>query len=243
MSDTPIRRRNGAISDARVNDAKTQSQYQPYKDAAWGFINHWYPALFSKELEEGAVEGIQICGVQIALRRSKGKIYALKDQCLHRGVRLSAKPMCLTEDTLTCWYHGFTFNLDDGKLTTIAGNPDDKLIGTTGLTTYPVEEVAGMIFVFVREDDYPDEDVPPLAHDLPLSFPENSERFPTLCGPLLRACWIKISWPTGCIVPATPTGELPVKTASTMRTFWFTKTMRLSMQRLGVTAGNCPHGR
>lgn len=178
MSDIPIRRRTGTISDARVNDSKTQSQYQPYKDAAWGFINHWYPALFSNELEEGDVEGIQICGVQIVLRRSKGKIYALKDQCLHRGVRLSAKPMCLTEDTLTCWYHGFTFNLDDGKLTTIAGNPDDKLIGTTGLTTYPVEEVAGMIFVFVREDDYPDEDVPPLAHDLPLRFPENSERFP-----------------------------------------------------------------
>ncbi|MCC8392868.1 Rieske 2Fe-2S domain-containing protein [Paraburkholderia sp. MMS20-SJTR3] len=184
MSDTPIARRrsNGQrlneISNARVNDAKVQSQYQPYKDAAWGFINHWYPALFSHELPEDAVEGIQICGVQIALRRVNGKIYALKDQCIHRGVRLSAKPMCLTKDTISCWYHGFTYELGSGKLTTIAGNPDDKLIGTTGLTTYPVEEVAGMIFVFVREDDYPDEDVPPLAHDLPIRFPENDERFP-----------------------------------------------------------------
>ncbi|HEY4297269.1 MAG TPA: Rieske 2Fe-2S domain-containing protein [Paraburkholderia sp.] len=183
MSDTPIvRRRTGqklnGISEARVNDAKVQSQYQPYKDAAWGFINHWYPALFSHELGEEAVEGIQICGVPIVLRRVKGKVHALKDQCLHRGVRLSAKPMCLTEDTITCWYHGFTFELESGKLSTIAGNPDDKLIGTTGITTYPVEEVAGMIFVFVREDGYPDEDVPPLAHDLPIRFPENDERFP-----------------------------------------------------------------
>jgi phenylpropionate dioxygenase-like ring-hydroxylating dioxygenase large terminal subunit len=184
MSDTPIvrRRTTGArlneISDARVNDAKVQSQYQPYKDAEWGFINHWYPALFSKELPEDAVEGIQICGVPIVLRRVDGKIYALKDQCIHRGVRLSAKPMCLTKDTISCWYHGFTYDLETGNLATIAGNPDDKLIGTTAVTTYPVQELAGMIFVFVREDDYPDADVPPLAHDLPIRFPESDERFP-----------------------------------------------------------------
>lgn len=180
---TPVRRAKGdrrlnATSDKRTNDARTQSQYQPYKDAAWGFVNHWYPALFSEELPEDHVEGIQICGKQIVLRRVDGKIFALKDQCLHRGVRLSAKPMCFNKDTITCWYHGFTYGLNDGELKTIVGNPDDPLIGTTGITTYPVHEINGMIFVFVREDDYPDEDVPPLSHDLPVRFPENSERFP-----------------------------------------------------------------
>lgn len=180
---TPVRRVKGAgrlnaTSDKRVNDARTQSQYQPYKDAAWGFINHWYPALFSEELSDDHVEGIQICGKQIVLRRVEGKIFALKDQCLHRGVRLSAKPMCFNKDTITCWYHGFTYGLKDGELKTIVGNPDDPLIGTTGITTYPVHEINGMIFVFVREDDYPDEDVPPLSHDLPIRFPGNSERFP-----------------------------------------------------------------
>ena len=66
---TPIRRRQAVrlneISDKRMNDQKLQGQYQPYKDAAWGFINHWYPALFSEELPEEGVEGIQICGVPI----------------------------------------------------------------------------------------------------------------------------------------------------------------------------------
>lgn len=182
-SDTLIVRRREVRGDsgagaARVNDSGLQSQYQPYKDAAWGFINHWYPALFSEELPEEAVEGIQICGIPIVLRRVNGKIHALKDQCVHRGVRLSAKPTCFTKDTISCWYHGFTFDLENGNLSTIVANPDDPLIGTTGLTTYPVEEVAGMIFVFVREDDFALEDVPPLAQDLPFRFPENSERFP-----------------------------------------------------------------
>ena len=175
-SDKPIRRRQAG--SVRANDQQTQSQYQPYKDAEWGFINHWYPALFTEELGEDEVEGIQICGVQIVLRRVDGKVYALKDQCIHRGVRLSAKPMCFNKETISCWYHGFTFNLQSGNLDTIVGNPDDKLINTTGLTTYPVHEVAGMIFVFVREDDFPDEDVPPLSHDLPVRFPESSDTFP-----------------------------------------------------------------
>ncbi|GHA02130.1 Rieske 2Fe-2S domain-containing protein [Novosphingobium arvoryzae] len=179
MSDIkPVRRRASESVEHRTNDERTQSQYQPYKDAAWGFINHWYPALFSEELPEGAVEGIQICGVPIVLRRVDGKIYALKDQCVHRGVRMSAKPMCFNKKTISCWYHGFTFNLDDGKLSTIVANPNDRLIGNTGVTTYPVEEVAGMVFVFVRQDDFPDEDIPPLSHDLPFRFPENSEKFP-----------------------------------------------------------------
>lgn len=179
MSETKaVRRRANGNGSARRNDAKTQSSYQPYIEAEWGFINHWYPALFSEELIEDQVEGVQICGVQIVLRRVNGRVFALKDQCIHRGVRLSSKPMCFTKETISCWYHGFTYNLESGNLDTIVGNPDDKLIGTTGLTTYPVEEVAGMIFVFVRDDDFADEDVPPLSHDLPIRFPEWSETFP-----------------------------------------------------------------
>ncbi len=177
----PIRRRTGRInstSDTRTNDSRTQAQYQPYKEAAWGFVNHWYPALFSEELPEDTVEGIQMCGIPIVLRRIGGKVYALKDQCVHRGVRLSAKPTCFTKSTISCWYHGFTYDLASGKLVTIVANPDDKLVGTTGVTTYPVTEINGLIFVFIRDDDFPDEDVPPLAHDLPIRFPANDERFP-----------------------------------------------------------------
>ncbi len=40
---TPQRRskdRVNRVSDKRANDARTQSLYQPYKDAEWGFVNH-----------------------------------------------------------------------------------------------------------------------------------------------------------------------------------------------------------
>ncbi len=136
----------------------------PYVDAAWGLRNHWYPAAFSYEVVEDDVKGVQICGEYILLRRSEGKVYALKDECAHRGVRISAKPTCLTKDTVTCWYHGFTYNLKDGKLFSIVAAPDDPLIGKVGIRTYVVEEVNGVIFLFLGDEDY---DVPPLSHDLP----------------------------------------------------------------------------
>ncbi|WP_246217108.1 Rieske 2Fe-2S domain-containing protein [Paraburkholderia panacisoli] len=108
---SPNSRRSKAISDQAVvrrrtvsgGNGGTSSQYQPYKDAAWGFVNHWYPALFSHELAEDELQGVQICGIPIVLRRANGKVYALKDQCLHRGVRLSEKPMCFNKKTLSCW--------------------------------------------------------------------------------------------------------------------------------------------
>ena len=35
---------------------------QPYIDARWGIKNHWYPALFSHEVKEDEVKGVQIAG-------------------------------------------------------------------------------------------------------------------------------------------------------------------------------------
>ncbi len=153
--------------------SKEQRFYQPYLEAHWGLKNHWYPGLFSHELEEGDVKGIEIAGEPILLRRAKGNVYGLLDRCVHRGVKLSLRPTCLTEDTVSCWYHGFTYGLEDGNLVSIVAAPDDELIGKVGLRTFPVEEHKGIIFVFVGEEGY--EPVPPLADDLPVLVPEDYE--------------------------------------------------------------------
>lgn len=151
-----------------------QRSYAPYLKAAWGFKNHWYPAVFSQELPEGAVKGIKICGMPILLRRVNGKVYAILDRCLHRGVKLSHRPTCLTDETITCWFHGYSFNLSDGKLMSIVASPDDEIIGKYNLQTFPVEEFRGIIFVFVGDEGY--SPVPPLADDLPVR-PSRDQKF------------------------------------------------------------------
>jgi phenylpropionate dioxygenase-like ring-hydroxylating dioxygenase large terminal subunit len=154
---------SGVISASR--------QYAPYIEADWGFKNAWYPALFSHELADDTVRGVTIAGIEIALRRSKGRVYALRDRCAHRGVRMSLRPMCLTSETLSCWYHGFTYGLDDGVLKTIVASPNDPLIGKVRIRIYPVAERAGIIFVFVGDEEF--EPLPTLEADLPIRITDD----------------------------------------------------------------------
>jgi len=146
-------------------------QYAPYLEAEWGFKNAWYPALFSAELSDGGVKGVTMAGHEIALRRVCGKVFAFQDRCLHRGVRMSLRPTCLTDDTITCWYHGFTYDLSSGVLKTIVASPEDPLIGKVRIRTYPVEERSGIIFVFVGDENY--DPIPPLAADLPVHITDD----------------------------------------------------------------------
>ncbi len=72
--------------------AAATRHYAPYVQADWGYANHWYPALFSGELPDGGFKGVTIGGHDVGLRRSARKVYGLSDRCIHRGVKLSAKP-------------------------------------------------------------------------------------------------------------------------------------------------------
>lgn len=151
-------------------------QYGPYVQADWGFANHWYPACFSEEIETDGVVGVTIGGHDIAITRDRsGKVRAVADRCLHKGVKMSLKPMVFADKSVTCWYHGYTYNTEDGNLDTIVGSPDDKLIGTCKVKVYPAEELAGLIFVFVGDDDYP---VPPLDTDLPMKVTDKENAIP-----------------------------------------------------------------
>ena len=160
------------MSAEKPKQRKPLKFLQPYLDAKWGIKNHWYPALFSYELKEDEVKGIQIAGEHIALRRADGRVFALRDKCLHRGVRLSARPTCLTKDTISCWYHGFTYDLESGDLCDIIPSQNDPLIGKVSLRTYPVKEINGMIFIFIGDEDYSRQ---PLEYDLPPRVADDHE--------------------------------------------------------------------
>lgn len=138
-----------------------------YVAAKYGFRNHWYPALFSDEIGEGEVKPVQLLGEPILLRRIDGSVFGVRDRCLHRGVALSRKIECYTSDTITCWYHGFTYRFQTGELTAILGAPQSGVIGKRRLRTYPVQEAQGLVFVFVGD---PTDSPPPLAEDVPPGF-------------------------------------------------------------------------
>ena len=57
-----------------------------YVAAKYGFRNHWYPARLSCELQEAEPLPVTLLGENILLQRIDGKVHAIRDRCLHRGV-------------------------------------------------------------------------------------------------------------------------------------------------------------
>jgi len=139
--------------------------WRAYFEASLGFRNHWYPAFFSRQLAEGECRGQEMLGERILFKRIDGKVYAIEDRCAHRGVPLSVRPECYTKNTITCWYHGFTYDLRDGKLVAIVTDPESPLIGRITMKSYPVEEHKNLVFAFIG-----DEAPHPLALDLQPGF-------------------------------------------------------------------------
>ena len=137
--------------------------WRPYLQAKLGFRNHWYPAVFSGELTEERPVAVTLLGEHILLNRIDGVVHAIRNRCLHRGVRFDRRPESYRKGTLTCWYHGWTYDWRDGRLVDIITNPSSALIGKHQLRSYPVREAKGLVFVFVGDAEPADlsADVPP----------------------------------------------------------------------------------
>jgi phenylpropionate dioxygenase-like ring-hydroxylating dioxygenase large terminal subunit len=147
----------------KFSPVRKSSPWSRYEEAALGFRNYWYPAMLSRQLGHKPV-AVQILGEKIAFVRSHGKCYALENRCPHRGVPLSLGTCEFPgTSTITCRYHGWTFDLANGLcVAAITDGPDSPIVGKVGISTYPVEERKGFIWVFIG-----DREPPPLEEDVP----------------------------------------------------------------------------
>ncbi|MGE0824036.1 MAG: Rieske 2Fe-2S domain-containing protein [Candidatus Binatia bacterium] len=102
-----------AFLDDPASHQQVKHAWRPYLQAKLGFRNHWYPALFSHDLDGDTPKPVKVLGERVLLRRVDGRVYAVEDRCAHRRVPFSAKLECYTQETVTCWYHGFTFDPAD----------------------------------------------------------------------------------------------------------------------------------
>jgi len=79
--------------------------WRGYAEAKLGFRNHWYPTLNSSEVAEGKPVPFELAGEKLLINRIDGKLYCIKDQCLHRGVSAVAKARVLQQGHQSpCWY-------------------------------------------------------------------------------------------------------------------------------------------
>ena len=92
-------------------EAQGASQIGPFDYVPpMGFREYWYPAVFRKYVGTKKPVFVKMLGEDIVFFRGKAdKVYALFDWCPHRSARLS-QGESLFPGTITCEYHGYTFN-------------------------------------------------------------------------------------------------------------------------------------
>jgi 3-phenylpropionate/trans-cinnamate dioxygenase ferredoxin component len=89
------------------------------------------------ELGDPGVIGVEIGDQPVALVRSGGEIFALRDVCSHEEVPLSEGEVY--DRTLECWLHGSCFDLRTGAPT---GPP-----ASSPVPVYPVKVDGGDVYV------------------------------------------------------------------------------------------------
>lgn len=120
-----------------------------------GLREYWYPALKSSELYHNDPKPVTMLGDNLVFFRNEhGKACALEDRCPHRSPLLSLGQVgVVAPGTITCRYHGMTFDGEGTCVAFIADGPDSPACTTIRARTYPVEEVGGVIWVYMGDND------------------------------------------------------------------------------------------
>ena len=137
-----------------------------------GYREYWYPAVEIDKLNRRShilfgrrkPVHVRMLGEDVVLFKGKeGKIGALWDRCPHRGAYLSLG-RCEFEGTVSCPYHGYTFDHEGVCLAALTEGPDSGLTGKLTAHAYPTAVVQGVAFVWMGkteavpiEEDVPEE--------------------------------------------------------------------------------------
>jgi 3-phenylpropionate/trans-cinnamate dioxygenase ferredoxin component len=89
------------------------------------------------ELPAEGVIGVEVAGEPVAVARTGGEIFALRDVCSHAEVPLSEGE--IYDHTVECWLHGSCFDLRTGQPT--------GLPATEPVPVYPVKIEGDDVYV------------------------------------------------------------------------------------------------
>lgn len=137
----------------------------PYERAVTGFKNYWYPACGVRDIGRLPLRRV-LLGEPVAFVKRGTSVFAVQDECPHRGARLSlGKDEFPGTETLSCRFHGWTFDLNTGRCVgALTDGPDSPVAGKVRVRTFPVEVRKGIAWIWMGRGDPValEEDVPKL---------------------------------------------------------------------------------
>ena len=140
------------VGRSQDGHAKPDMGTKLYDAAVLGFKNYWYPVLSSKSVGRKPVPLTVMKEPIVLMRTVEGQIRALSDECAHRGTLLSVGEGCMLKgtNTITCPYHGWTYDINNGMcVAVLPEGPDSEVPGKIRLRTYPAEDRAGIIWLWM----------------------------------------------------------------------------------------------
>ena len=137
--------------------------------------NYWYPAIAARRIPKRHPVQVRMVGEDLCFfRGAQGQAVAIRDICPHRGARPS-EGTCHWKGTVTCPYHGWTFDEHGKNVAVLSEGPDSKICGKPGTEAYvyPTRELKGIVFAWIGdtepapiEEDVPEEFFDPKAYIL-----------------------------------------------------------------------------
>ena len=151
-----------------MSDAASLATQKSDSEMLLGF---WYPALRSAQLRGRELQAAILLGIPLVLGRdAQGCVFALRDNCPHRGMPLSFGHF--DGETLECGYHGWRFEPRSGQCREIPSLTSDSPLKVERIfaSAYPCKEQDGYVWVYVADPAARDQAVPPVPR-LPVFSP------------------------------------------------------------------------
>jgi len=115
---------------------------------------YWWPIAFSDEVMGVRPKAVRLLAEDFVLfRDDSGEIGMLEAQCAHRGAALMRGRV--EGKGIRCCYHGWHWDVNGRCLDTPCEEPGSTLKDQVSMHAYPVQEAAGLVFVYVGPQPAP----------------------------------------------------------------------------------------
>jgi phenylpropionate dioxygenase-like ring-hydroxylating dioxygenase large terminal subunit len=133
-----------------------------------GLTEYWYPVIADKTVGRRPVRRRVLGQDLVFFRGSHGQVVAITNWCPHRNASL-ADGKTLYPGTITCPYHGLTFDEKGKALAFLGEGPDSAFCRrpSSSAQSYPTKTLKGLVFVWMGKGKPApvEEDVPPEFFD------------------------------------------------------------------------------
>jgi phenylpropionate dioxygenase-like ring-hydroxylating dioxygenase large terminal subunit len=131
-----------------------------------GFRDYWYPLVGAASVSRRKPRMIRMLGDELCVFHGAHGVAAVTNFCPHRGTRL-AGGNCHYAGTVTCPYHGFTYDERGECVAALPEGPESRMPGKIRARRYPTWTLKGIVFVWMgdREPAPVEQDLPPELFD------------------------------------------------------------------------------